>query len=538
MATARDRDAKSERQTDKVGQTSDDSQGQGSGLGKWGGYLLFAVIAVSLVSHAWNMFNYPQYLGDEGIYLEQAWSVLREHKLSPYTYFYDHAPAGWLIVAAWIVLLPQQFLTFGMAVNSGRVLMLLMHVASVFFLYRITLHLTKSNAAAAFTSLVYTLSPLVLYYTRLLLLDNILIFWLLISLYLIVRHGNRLMTIIGSGTALGLALLTKENAIFFVPIMGYALYREVRGTYRFRFALTGWAFTAFMIVSLYPLYAVLKGELVPSGGEHVSLVDTLYWQLFQRHGGSIMDPNGWFWKYFWSRWWAKDPVLLTLGGGAAIVNLLVAMLSPKLRQTYLLASLLVISFSIYLMRGSVILEFYVLPILPFMALNLGLLAHLILGHLPRPLALGAFGLAILVFAAGDIQASVDHYTLNLTQVQIKQLQWIRQNIPPNSILMIDDDLWVDLHEKNGRLPVYPNAHSHWKIQTDPDIKTRLLKNNWRNIDWVVMSPDLIDTFHINYDQTLKANPNGEMVLNAYNNSVQRALYQKGNTIVQVRQVQK
>ena len=50
------------------------------------------------VTHAFNLFKYPLYITDEGIYIQQAWSVLREARLSPYTYFYDHAPAGWLAI--------------------------------------------------------------------------------------------------------------------------------------------------------------------------------------------------------------------------------------------------------------------------------------------------------------------------------------------------------------------------------------------------------------------------------------------------------
>jgi hypothetical protein len=64
--------------------------------------------------------------------------VLREARLSPYTYFYDHAPAGWLVIAGWVLLLPNQFQTFGNALNTGRLLMLLVHVASTFLLFRVS----------------------------------------------------------------------------------------------------------------------------------------------------------------------------------------------------------------------------------------------------------------------------------------------------------------------------------------------------------------------------------------------------------------
>src|SRR3989304_2277037 len=89
-------------------------------------YLLIVVLLVAFVAHAYNMFNSPLYLGDEGIYVEQAWAVLRQARLSPYTYFYDHAPAGWILLAGWTALLPKAFLSWGMAINSGLVLMLIL----------------------------------------------------------------------------------------------------------------------------------------------------------------------------------------------------------------------------------------------------------------------------------------------------------------------------------------------------------------------------------------------------------------------------
>ena len=56
--------------------------------------LLWAAVISGALTHGWHLFMYPLAITDEGIYMEQAWSVLREGRLSPYTYFYDHAPAG------------------------------------------------------------------------------------------------------------------------------------------------------------------------------------------------------------------------------------------------------------------------------------------------------------------------------------------------------------------------------------------------------------------------------------------------------------
>src|SRR5258707_12130115 len=110
--------------------------------------LLLATLLSGAISHGYHLFLYPLYITDEGIYMEQAWSVLREGQLSPYTYYYDHAPAGWLTIAAWVALLPRQFETFGNAINTARALMLLVHLASVFLLFLIARRLSGSTIAA------------------------------------------------------------------------------------------------------------------------------------------------------------------------------------------------------------------------------------------------------------------------------------------------------------------------------------------------------------------------------------------------------
>src|SRR5262249_27642231 len=121
---------------------------------------LVASLLMGAVTHAYNLFNYPLYITDEGIYIQQAWSVLREARLSPYTYFYDHAPAGWLAIAGWVALLPPQFQTFGNAIDTGRALMVIIHVVSTFLLYRVTLRLSDSALGAVLAAFFFNVSPL------------------------------------------------------------------------------------------------------------------------------------------------------------------------------------------------------------------------------------------------------------------------------------------------------------------------------------------------------------------------------------------
>ncbi|HUC26666.1 MAG TPA: hypothetical protein VMA73_28525, partial [Streptosporangiaceae bacterium] len=55
--------------------------------------LAFAIVS-GVVTHSYHLFDYPLYETDEGIYLERAWAIIREGRLSPQTYVYDHAPGG------------------------------------------------------------------------------------------------------------------------------------------------------------------------------------------------------------------------------------------------------------------------------------------------------------------------------------------------------------------------------------------------------------------------------------------------------------
>ena len=165
------------------------------------------------------------------------------------------------------------------------------------------------------------------------------------------------------------------------------------------------------------------------------------------------------------------------------------------RQGVIVAAL-ALSYGIYLARGSQMLEFYVIPLLPFLAMNIGLLAAVLVSRLPlllRGLPVVAFMGVFLVNPAWGYVLVVDQfghvvphdlYKLDQTSMQAEQLQWIRQHIPPDAKLIIDDDMWADLHDSR---PYYKWAHSHYKAASDPDVRDKLFGKDWRNIDYIVMS---------------------------------------------------
>lgn len=464
--------------------------------GEWP--LIAALIAVGLVAHSLNMFHYPALnrVDDEGIYLAQAWAVLREGHLAPYTYFYDHAPFGWMMLAGWFGVSGGPF-TFGNAADSGRIFAMLLHLGMIPLLYRVARKFGCGLPAAAFATLLFSLSPLAITYQRFMLLDNIMLFWLLLSLDLLLDGWGRLSNVVLSGICFGLALLSKETAVFILPAMLYILWQQ-RWKHQGRFGLAGWLVPVALVVSLYPLYALLKGELLPAGASlaffilnidipssHVSLIDALKWQS-TRTGGGLFNLNNLFWQLVRGTWLPLDPILVAGGAGATALNLVRGWRNRQALALGLLGFLPLF----YLARGGIVFDFYFLFAIPFLCLNLAFGLNLILNWL-RFFTACALMLVAIVAISGFYWFSGTLEPLfkdQPDQISRTAVSWIKENLSAQSKMIIRDDMWVDLHEPGLGGPAFPNAHSLWKVGLDPAIRDDIFKNNWQTVDYMVMSP--------------------------------------------------
>jgi 4-amino-4-deoxy-L-arabinose transferase-like glycosyltransferase len=469
-----------------------------------GGPAAATLLVISLISglftHGFNLSQYPLFLTDEGIYVQQAWSLVNEGRLSPYTYFYDHAPGGWIVMAAWASVLPGEFHAFGNEVNTVRVLMLLVHVASVGILFAIVRAITNSAVGAFVAAFIVNFSPLAVYYQRQVLLDNLMVFWLLLAVYLLIRAEGRIATAMVAGLAFGMSMITKENAIFFAPALGYLVYRQAKGQRNRRFVTSFWWIAAVVPVGAYVLFAQLKNELFPTGlnfdrnappADHVSLLYSIWWQL------NRTAPSGQnvFLSMLQGSWLPKDRMLLIGGGFAVLAVLLLWVVDREHRPGYLVTALLTLGYAFYLTRGSQLLDFYVAPMVPLLAMNVGVLFGHIATRVTVPVRTTAAAsvVAVAVFLPGayvlhhDTEGRLqfqDFYHLKLTTMQEQQINFVRTNIPPDARIVVDDDIWTALHDRE---PVFPRAHSHFKASSDPNVRDKLFKSDWHNIDYVVMS---------------------------------------------------
>ncbi len=505
--------------------------------------LVVGLVLVALLVQGLNTTHAPTLtrLDDEGIYVSQAWSVLREGHLSPYTYFYDHAPVGWIMIAIWMAIVGGPH-AFGAALDTGRILMLLLHAAMVPMLYYLARKLTASIPMAGLAALLFSVSPLALNYQRMIILDNPMMFWLLISITLLVAGRGKPLFAVFSGISFALACLSKEPAIGMFPALLFLFFLPGLERPSWKNILS-WAIPAILVLCIYPLYAAARGELFPSAPipgytpppgaifstGKVNLYEALKWQLTRPGGGSIFSPNSMFWQQVRTNWIPED-FFLFLGG---IISVLINLVRGFRNRLLLAASLLGLLPLIYLAHGGIVYDFYIVFALPFFALNIGLtLDWLVERFWPRPAGkfFVAEGLMILLLAIYVISGQMKPlYQTGPDQPNRQALAWILNNIDSQSRVVIPDAFWVDLHEPTGGKAPFLNANSYWKISSETSVRDNLLHNDWHNIDYVILTQGM--------RQDLQ-NSGDTLTLQALSNATQVQRWAYGPLFVEVWKVNK
>ena len=439
---------------------------------------LCIVGALSLVLgtvHAWGMGRYPAFFDDEGTYVSQAWSVNAFQELSPYTYWYDHPPLGWILLAGWARVVP----TFGSdlySIATARTFMVLIFVLSACLLYVVARRLGVRRPFAALAVLLFGLSPLAVYYHRMVLLDNIAVCWLLAAFALALSPRRRLWAYAGSGVCLAAASLTKETFVLFAPALALAVWQHSAGRTR-RFALAVFGALFALVLAFYPLFALLRGELL-SGAGHTSLVDGVRFQLTRPGSGSILDPGSGS-RELIDSWLSLDWILLALGVAALPIALVFRQLLP-------FAIALLIPLVMAARPGTYLPAMYVIGLLPFAALLAGAVADRLWrpeaarqwlaacgGPFPMRSVAGSAAVAyVLVVLALLVPlrwstALATQTGTDLNRPYRQTIAWLEANADRDSTILVDNTIWTDLVHRG-----FTRARTVWfyKLDLDPAIR--------------------------------------------------------------------
>jgi Dolichyl-phosphate-mannose-protein mannosyltransferase len=420
--------------------------------------------------------------------------------------------------------------TFGNALNSGRVFMLFYAVGSALLVYLIVRRWSGSRSAAFLALIIFSLSPMSVTFQRQIYLDNVATFWLLLSLYFLAVSDSRLLFMVFAAISFGISVLSKEIMLLFFPVM---LYAAVLHTTKFqrKFNLVSFIYIVIAVCSGFVLMAVLKDELFPYAWHlpwdnhiHLSMLDTFVGQA-QRS-----QSNGSF-SQSWEAWIGLDQIFVLCSIAAPLFNLLYGLMTrwrlllyvplslPVIRSSneafrksliardaeripdrHLLVSLLAISFWMLLIRGGQVLSFYIIPLIPLVAMNVAIALNTILSWLGKVLRFDVVRAVLLiaimlVLIPYDVMAMGGILYQHPTSAQQQAIVWVREHVPHNSFIVINSYMYLDLRVPGGQGvgdgATYPHAEVYWNVAGDPELHQQALDNNPDRIDYIVADSEML-----------------------------------------------
>lgn len=468
------------------------------------------VLLGTFATHFINFWQYPEFYVDEGIYVAQGWWAVNSGQLSPYTYFYDHPPLGWIFIGLWFFLTGGPF-TFGISVVSARLLMVIVASIANLFTYLLLKKITSKKIIALAGTIFLIFSPLSIYFHRQVLLDNIQNLWLIVSLYLLVSKTGNLRRVLLSAITFGIAVLSKEFALFVYPAYIYLVWKLNNGAVRI-YAVSTWLITTIFIAGLFPLAALLRNEFLSdsvTGGNHVSLMETVQYQLSRGRGEYPWVVDSYF-SLSLQEWQKLDGMFIALG---VISTFILFIYSLFKRKSIIIMSLIAtLGYGAFLLRGQLIQGFYIIPVLTFLAINISLMINAIyrsLSLVSRQIILKGLTIALPLVLVYSLLIGEQLYTESRVNEQVALLNYIRENLSEKDVIVSDDWMFLDLRlPYSNQTQYFPLSEMAKKVDRDPATIDKL-NNTWKSIDYIVDRQNLMDRYSIE---------NNTVLYNAYINS--------------------
>lgn len=440
--------------------------------------LAAAVVPLSIV-HAWGMAQFPAFFDDEGAYVSQAFAVDNLHALTPYTYWYDHPPLGWILLGAWAKIFPV-FSSTSYAIGAARTFVLCTFVVSAGLLYGVARRMSLGPGLSAIAVALFGLSPLALDYQRMVLLDNIAMPWLVAAFFLALTPRRRMAAYAASGVCFALAVLSKETFLLFLPALAFLVWTTgARATRRYTMAVFGTLFAC--VAAFYPLFALMRGEFLV-GKHHTSLMSGIRFQLSRNGGGGVLIAHS-ATRDLVDSWLRIDPIILAI----TIVLIPILLAVRRLRWVGLALGVPVI---IALRPGSYVPAMFVIGLMPFAGLGLAAVAGEAANASKNArravlrTVLSIVAVAVLAVPAGVAAPLWIHKDLTMLRTDDasaddRAVEWLAAHAPRNSRILVDATIWTDLVDRG-----FDRHRIVWfyKLDLDPSVRTP-----WWHFDYIVRS---------------------------------------------------
>jgi hypothetical protein len=290
-------------------------------LQRWGTWLWVALIAGFAIAHLVNLRadfpNHSPWSSDWAKYTDEGWygnAAIRARLFGNWYVPGDFNPAP--AVPVWPALEWLLFGITGVSVVAARALAVCFFLADLGLAYLLLRTRTARWAALLGVTLAVT-SPFLCGFSRLAILEPMLMCFLLAALNLAVRLPGMKHPVLGSvviGLLFTLMLLSKTSAAFLLPALGWAMVASLR-----KEGLVRWKCTAAAAVASAATFAGWMALVIHAG----LLKDYRYLFFINKY----IKPQEWYWPLL-SFWWSlhgvlwADRILLPLTG---ILGLAVAL---------------------------------------------------------------------------------------------------------------------------------------------------------------------------------------------------------------------
>src|SRR5215210_2529934 len=320
--------------------------------------LVLIPLALCAYTHLWNTSGFPNIFYDEGVYMRRAMHVMEG--LGPQeAYYYDHPFFGQIFLGAIFKIIGYpETLNPSADLHSieslylvPRVLMGILAVIDTFFIYKISERMHNRNVAL-FASILFAVMPST-WFTRMILLDSILLPFLLLSILLAAYTSkskseksyifNNNILIVFSGIFLGLAIFTKIPAFTMIPLVAFLIYRNNKRSLK---TLGLWFVPVILIPLLWPAQSIAAGALN-------SWTNDVLWQINRENAGLP-------WIGFLLA--ITDPLIFVMGFASIAYSFI--------RRDYFIL-LWILPFIVFLAAMGYANFFYWVPILPALCIGAG-----------------------------------------------------------------------------------------------------------------------------------------------------------------------
>lgn len=402
-------------------------------------YLLLLVLAISAFFHLWNPIGYPHLLDDEGIYTGAA--VRLSEGSGPQDpeigYLWPYFGEIFLASIFSIIGYPTTMIHYNeldilLSVEIlwlvPRVIMGILAVFDTFLVYKIA-ESRYNRKVALISAILFAIMPFSLF-TRWILLDNILLPFLLLSIFLAMskkypsyidnnQNFKYILTILLSGITLGIAIFTKIPVFTMVPLIGFLIFRNSNNSFKI---LSAWLIPVILIPLAWPAYAFSAGELN-------LWLEGIYYQTHREYVPLIFSIINIF---------TLDPILIALG----IAGLILAIIK---KDVFLL--LWILPFVVFLQLIGYVSFFHLTPILPALCIGGAMFIQNLFKKLMGLKLLGWTLPFVIISAFGiyAIMSATSAFTFNVNETNFKATAFITRYLGDhNNITVIANPfyLWV------------------------------------------------------------------------------------------------